>query len=261
MGEKIMGLIEDKYKNILNIALKLNKTSSILNPIDNTLTFARDNNYILKLKNYNKNLHVIVPYNINKDIIKNLSKNIHIYIIDKEDNIEYIFTYIHNLINKNKIPKKNIIGKNVYIHHSAIIGITGNTYCVCPDGSKLNLKHMGNVIIEDNVDIEAYTIVHRAGIDSTIIKEGSKICVKCNIGHNCIIGTHTFIAPGVLLGGGTKIGNNCYIWQGVITRSNIKICDNVIIGMGSLVMKDITKPGVYYGNPVRYVKSYNEKLR
>jgi len=256
-----MGIVEDKYKPLLSKALFLNKTSSILKPVNNSLTFARDNKYLSLLKTYTKNIYVIIPNNLNKKLIKNLPQNISIYKINKEDNIEYVFTYIHNLINKNKMPKKNIIGKHVSIHHSALIGVIGNTYCTCPDGSKLNLKHMGNVIIEDNVDIEAHTIIHRAGMTSTIIKEGSKICVKCNIGHNCIIGKRTFIAPGVLLGGGTEIGDNCYIWQGVITRSNIKICDNVIIGMGSLVMKDINKPGIYYGNPVKYIKSYNESLR
>jgi len=256
-----MGIVEDKYKPLLSKSLFLNKTSSILEPVNNSLTFARNDKYLSSLKTYNENIYVIIPNNLNKKLVKSLPQNISIYKIDEKDNIEYVFTYIHNLINENQTPKKDIIGKNVSIHHSALIGVTGNTYCTCPDGSKLNLKHMGNVVIENNVDIEAQTIVHRAGMTSTIIREGSKICVKCNIGHNCIIGKRTFIAPGVLLGGGTEVGDNCYIWQGVITRSNIKICDNVIIGMGSLVMKDINKPGIYYGNPIKFVKPYNEGLR
>lgn len=257
-----MNLFNEKYKNtILLKALFLNKTSSILEPVNDSFTFARNNKYLSLLKNCDKNLFVIVPYNIDKNIIKKLPKNIDTYILNKTDNIEYIFTYIHNIINEEKSPKKNIIGSNVNIHPTAIIGVHGNTYCVCPDQSKINLKHMGNVIIEDNVDIEAYSIIHRAGMISTIIKEGTKILVKCNIGHNCIIGKNVLIAPGVLLGGGTEIGNNCYIWQGVITRSNIKICNNVIIGAGSLVMEDINNPGVYFGNPIKYIKPYNEGLR
>ncbi len=110
------------------------------------------------------------------------------------------------------------------------------------------------VVIEDDVDIEAQCIVHRAAMTSTIIGEGSKICVKVNFGHNCICGKNNFIAPGVLLGGGTEIGDNCYIWQGVITRSNVKICSGAIIGAGSLVMHDITKPGVYFGQPAKFIK-------
>ncbi len=256
-----MGLVEEKYKNLLDIVLKLDKTSSILSPEEGSLTFARNLKYLELLRDIKINLHVIVPYSVGEKIIVNFPSNIKIYPIQIGDNIEYIFTYLHNLVNENKNPKENIIGKNVNIHSTAIIGIHGNTYCVCPDGSKLNLKHMGNVVIEDNVDVEALSIVHRAGMTSTIIGEGSKICVMCNIGHNCIIGKRTFIAPGVLLGGGTVVGNNCYIWQGVITRSNIKIYDNIIVGAGSLVMNDLKDPGVYFGRPAKYIKSYDETLR
>jgi UDP-3-O-[3-hydroxymyristoyl] glucosamine N-acyltransferase len=120
---------------------------------------------------------------------------------------------------------------------------------------------MGNVVIEDDVDIEALTVVHRAGMTSTVLKKGVKICVKCNIAHNCIIGENTFIASGALIGGGTVIGKNCYVWQGAIIRDNISICDNVIIGSGSMVMQKIENSGVYFGTPARYIKPYDPSLR
>lgn len=254
-------IIEKKYFDLFEKALNLNNTCSILEPINNSLTFARNNKYLSYLKNCFKTLLVIVPYNIGVDIIKILPNNIKLYFLEKEDNIEYVFTYLHNYINKDKEPKLNIIGKNVNIHESVIFGIHGNTYCVCPDGSKMNMKHMGNIVVEDNVDIEALSVVHRAGMTSTIIGEGTKICVKCNIGHNCIVGKRSFLAPGVLLGGGTTIGNNCYIWQGVITRSNIKIGDNIIVGAGSVVLNDLITPGIYFGTPAKYIKEYDETLR
>lgn len=250
-----------KYEKLWKVAIYLNKTSSILEVVDNSLTFARNKKYLSKLINTSKNVHVIVPNDMNRNIVDSMPKNVIVHILHEEDNIEYIFTYIHNEINKDKDPTPNVISATAKIHQTAVIGVHGNTYCVCPDGSKMNLKHMGNVVIEDDVDIEALSIVHRAGMISTIIGEGTKVCVKCNIGHNCIIGKHTFIAPGVLLGGGTEIGSNCYLWQGVITRDNISICDKVIIGAGSLVMKGIVEPGVYFGQPARYVKPYDEKLR
>jgi acetyltransferase-like isoleucine patch superfamily enzyme len=256
-----MNLVETFYSNILEAGLNYGKTCSILNLEDNSLTFARNNSYLLNAMTTNKNIGVIVPPYLDIYMLQNLPDNVKLFPIHERDNIEYIFTYIHNEINKDKEPKANIIGKHCNIHETAIIGVHGNTYCRCPDGGMINLKHMGNVVIEDNVDIEALSIVHRGGMSSTTIGEGSKICVKCNIGHNCIIGKYTFIAPGVLLGGSTSVGDNCYIWQGVITRSVISICDNVIIGAGSLVLNDITKSGIYYGNPVKYVKPYDDSLR
>ena len=252
-----MGIVEERYGELL----KLNKTSSILEPVDNSLTFARSSSYLGNLNGTSLHLDVVVPNNMDKEVIENLPENVKVHVIGKDDSVEYIFTYIHNVINENKEPKEDIIGKNVNIHESVVFGVHGNTYCRCPDGSMINLKHMGNIIVEDNVDIEALSIVHRAGMSSTIIGEGTKICVKCNIGHNCIVGKRTFIAPGVLLGGGTTVGDYCYIWQGVITRSNVSICDKVIIGAGSLVLNDITKSGVYFGNPAKYVKQYDGSLR
>jgi serine acetyltransferase len=261
MGEKMIYTVEDKYREILEDALELSNTCSILEPADESLTFARSVDYLSRLRNTDKDISVIVPYDMDKQLMNELPKNINVHVLEKGDSIEYVFTYIHNMINKYKAPKENIIGDDVNIHESVIFGVHGNTYCVCPDGSKLNLKHMGNIIVEDYVDIEALSIVHRSGMTSTIIGEGSKVCVKCNVGHNCIIGKRTFLAPGVLLGGGTEIGDNCYLWQGVITRSNIKICSNVVVGAGSLVLGDITEPGTYFGSPAKYVKSYDGSLR
>lgn len=253
----MMGLVEKKYAKLL----KFDKTCSILEPVDDSLTFARSSDYLRRLNKIGLNLDVVVPYHMDEEVIKNLPENINVHVIDESDSIEYVFTYAHNLINENKEPKENIIGKNVNIHESVVFGVHGNTYCRCPDGSMINLKHMGNIVVEDNVDIEALSIVHRAGMTSTIIGEGTKVCVKCNIGHNCVIGKRSFIAPGVLLGGGCKVGNYCYIWQGVITRSNISICDKVIIGAGSLVLHDITESGTYLGSPAKYVKPYDGSLR
>jgi UDP-3-O-[3-hydroxymyristoyl] glucosamine N-acyltransferase len=156
---------------------------------------------------------------------------------------------------------ENVISPMANIHETAVVGVHGNTYCSAPDKSKINMKHMGNVVIEDDVDVEALSIVHRSTMASTTIKKGAKVCVKVNVGHNCYVGERTILAPGVMLGGETIVGKDCYIWQGVITRSKVKICDEVIIGAGSLVMHDIEKSGIYFGSPAKYVKPYDSSAR
>lgn len=253
--------IKFKYKILWDRACELGKTSSILNVERNSLTFARTGKYLNSIKDANKPVDVVVPYTMPRESIRELPNCVNVHILLPEDDLQYVFTCIHNELNKDRHPKPNDISVLANIHHSAIVGVHGNTYCTCPDGSKMNLKHMGNVVIEDDADIEALCIVHRASMSSTIVKKGAKICVKVNVGHNCIVGERTIIAPGVLLGGGTKIGADCCIWQGVITRSNITICDNVVIGAGSLVLHDITDPGIYFGTPAKYVKPYDPKLR
>jgi len=232
-------------------------TASIDMLIDNCLTFSTTAKHLKKLINTSLNVDVIVPYNINVE----LPSNVIIHKVKETEDVKNIFIQIHNKINENIEPKKNIISESAVIHPTAIIGVSGNNITKMPDGRIINMKHMGNVVIEDYVEVQALSIVHRSVFSSTMIRKNAQIFAKVNIGHNCDIGESTIVCPGSLIAGGTKIGKNCYIWQGVITRSNITICDNVIIGAGSLVLKDITKPGVYFGSPAIYVKPYNEEIR
>jgi len=255
-----MGIVEDKFILILEDALELGQTSSILNVEDNSFTFARNDKYLENLLNETKNISVLLPHNISRDLVSKLPSNIYTFILDESDNIEYIWTYIHNKINKYIRPAPVVIGDDCNIHKTALIGIHGNTYAIAPDGKRIHLKEIGGVRIGDRVDIEAYSIVHRSCFGNTIIENDVKVCVKCNIGHNTKIGHNTYIAPGVLLGGGTHIGANCFIWQGVITHSQIKICDKVMVGNGSYVHKDITESGVYAGSPAKFIKPFDERV-
>jgi acetyltransferase-like isoleucine patch superfamily enzyme len=260
-GGKEMGLVEEKYGHILEYALQLGKSCSILNPIDKAFTFARNEKYLKHLLEVrDKELLVLLPHNINRFVVNGLPPNIYTYIVNEEDNIEYIWTYIHNKINEDHPGGEIIIGKDCDISEHAIIGIPGNTYAKAPDGSRLHLKEIGGIKIGDRVTIAAQTLVHISCFGDTIIEDDAVICVKCNIGHNTKVGSRTYIAPGVLLGGGTQIGSDCFIWQGVITHSQIKICNKVMVGNGSYVHSDITKPGVYFGSPAKYIKPFDERV-
>jgi UDP-3-O-[3-hydroxymyristoyl] glucosamine N-acyltransferase LpxD len=236
-------------------------TASIEDVVDNCLTFAKTSDNLTKLLDVSLNVDVIVPFDVNEDICNNLPKNIKIHRVDIHEDVKNIFIQLHNKINENIPPKENVISKTAFIDPSAIIGIPGNNITKMKDGRIINMKHMGNVIIEDYAEVQALSIVHRGVFSSTIIRKNTQIFAKVNIGHNCDIGESTIICPGSLIAGGTKIGKNCYIWQGVITRSNINICDNVIVGAGSIVLKDIKIPGVYVGSPAQYLKEYQEDLR
>jgi sugar O-acyltransferase (sialic acid O-acetyltransferase NeuD family) len=84
--------------------------------------------------------------------------------------------------------------------------------------------------------------------------------INCTIGHDVFIGDFCTINPGVNISGNVSIGANCNIGSNAVIKNGIKICDDVIIGAGGVVVKDITEPGIYVGNPVerldrRYLKS------
>jgi len=256
-----MNLIEEKYSGIYSIAMELGKTSSILNPVDKSLTFARNSLYLSKLLDVHyKQVWVILPYNINMEMVERLTPNIHPFILDEGDSVEYVWTYIHNEVNRYVEPGPVIIGEDCDISEHAIIGIPGNTYAITPEGRRLHLKEIGGIKIGNRVTIAAQTLVHRSCFGNTIIEDDVVVCVKCNIGHNTKVGARTYVAPGVLLGGGTQIRSECFIWQGVITHSQIKICDRVMIGNASYVHRSITESGIYAGSPAKYIKPFDEKV-
>ena len=80
------------------------------------------------------------------------------------------------------------------------------------------------------------------------------INIGCTIGHDTKIGDFVTINPGCNISGNVKIGNNVYIGTNTCIRQGIEICDNVTIGMGSVVVKDITEHGTYFGNPCKRQK-------
>lgn len=223
--------------------------------VDGCLTFAKSDNYLESIQNIKLSIHIIVPHSMD---ISKFPSNIKVY---QHDDVKNIFIQLHNKINEYKKPKSNYISELAVIDPTAVIGVPGNNITKMRDGRIINMKHMGNVVIEDYAEVQALSVVHRSVFGSTIIRRNAQIFAKVNIGHNCDIGESTIVCPGSLLAGGTKVGKNCYIWQGVITRSNISICDNVIIGAGSLVLKDINKSGVYVGTPAKYIKEYKEDIR
>jgi sugar O-acyltransferase (sialic acid O-acetyltransferase NeuD family) len=77
----------------------------------------------------------------------------------------------------------------------------------------------------------------------------SIVNINCTIGHDVTINDFVTINPGVNISGSVSIGSNCNIGSNVVIRNGIKVCDDVVIGAGSVVVKDITEPGIYVGSP------------
>ena len=237
------------YKTIIEKYPEYKSTCPVNNLQDKCITFIRHPKY-LSLKD-KKDVVILVP--------KSMSDLPEGWTYEYVDNVDYIFTMIHNTLNGKRTPDDNIIGKNCFIHPSAVLDVEGMHSCKTPDGRMIQLKHLGNVILEDDVMILALATIQRAVFGSTIIKCGVKIDSHVNIGHNSIIGENSVITLGSILGGSTTIGKNCMIGLGSIIRNGTTICDNVIVGQGSNVVTDITEPGIYMGSPAKFYKSYSRE--
>lgn len=135
-----------------------------------------------------------------------------------------------------------VIGKNVAIHAGTVIGSDGYGYAPQADGSYKKIPQMGNVIIEDDVEIGANTIVDRATMGSTVIKAGSKLDNLLQIAHNVEIGTNAIIAAQAGISGSAKIGNNVMIGGQAGIVGHIQIADGSKINAQSGVSKSIKTP-------------------
>jgi UDP-3-O-[3-hydroxymyristoyl] glucosamine N-acyltransferase len=159
-----------------------------------------------------------------------------------------------------KIYEQTIIGNNCTIHSGAVIGADGFGFAPNPDGSFKKIPQIGNVIIEDNVDIGACTSIDRATMGSTIIRKGVKLDNQIQIGHNVEIGENTVIAAQTGVAGSTKIGKNAMIGGQVGIAGHLTIGNNVRIQAQSGVGRNIKDAEVLQGSPTfgynDYSKSY-----
>ena len=159
-----------------------------------------------------------------------------------------------------KVFSETEIGNNCAIHSGAVLGADGFGFAPNPDGTFSKIPQIGNLIIEDNVNIGACTTIDRATIGSTIIRKGVKLDNQIQIGHNVEIGENTVIAALTGIAGSAKIGNNCMIGGQVGIAGHITIGNNVRIQGQSGVSRNIKDGEVLQGTPSldykEYYKSY-----
>ncbi len=159
-----------------------------------------------------------------------------------------------------KIYSETIIGNNCVIHSGSIIGSDGFGFAPNADGTYTKIPQIGNVIIEDNVEIGSCTTIDRATMGSTIIRSGVKLDNQIQIAHNVEIGENTVIAAQTGVAGSTKIGKNCMIGGQVGIAGHLVIGNNIRIQAQSGVGKNIKDGEVLQGSPSfgysDYSKSY-----
>jgi len=160
-----------------------------------------------------------------------------------------------------KIYRDCKIGKNVIIHAGAVIGSDGFGFAPNQDNVYSKIPQLGNVVIEDNVEIGANTTIDRATMGSTIIRKGVKLDNLIQIAHNVEIGENTVIASQTGIAGSTKIGKNCMIGGQVGIIGHLKIADGTKIAAQSGIGNSIKEPnsslqGSPAFNVVDYKKSY-----
>ena len=142
-----------------------------------------------------------------------------------------------------RIYRDCVIGARCTLHSGVVVGSDGFGFAPVSGNNYQKIPQLGNVILEDNVEIGANTTIDRATLGSTIIRNGVKLDNLIQVGHNAEIGENTVIAAQSGISGSTKIGKNCMIGGQVGIVGHITIADNVKIGAGSGVEASITREG------------------
>ncbi len=180
-------------------------------------------------------------------------------------------------IGENVIIEKNcIIGNNTYVNHNTVIfketeigenvvmganntiGGIGFGYEKNKDGEFELIPHIGNVIIENNVEIGNNTCVDRAVLGSTILKRNCKIDNLVHIAHGVTIGENSVVIANAMVAGSVTIGKNVWVAPSASILNQLTIEDNSLVGMAANVVKKVNKNEIVAGNPAKFIKKIPE---
>ena len=149
-----------------------------------------------------------------------------------------------------KVYYNCVIGKDCILHAGVVIGSDGFGFEPNAQGVNQKLPQIGNVIIEDDVEIGANTTVDRAMMGSTFIRRNAKLDNLVQVAHNVEIGESTFMCAQVGVAGSTKVGGHCILAGQVGVAGHITIADNCVFGAQSGIANHVKKPGLYQGSPI-----------
>jgi len=153
-----------------------------------------------------------------------------------------------------------IIGNNVIVHSGAIIGSDGFGFAPNPDGTYSKIAQIGNVVLEDDVEVGSNTTIDRATMGSTIIHKGAKLDNLLQIAHNVEIGSNTVIAAQTGISGSTKVGDNCVIGGQVGMVGHISVAKGSQIMAKSGINRNIVEENKKWGG-IPFFSSYMENMR
>lgn len=150
-----------------------------------------------------------------------------------------------------------VIGEKCIIHAGTVIGSDGFGFAPQSENEYMKIPQLGNVIIEDNVEIGANVTIDRATMGSTIIRKGTKLDNLIQIGHNVEVGENSVMAAQTGIAGSTRVGKNCMFGGQVGLSGHIKIANGTKVGAQAGVLGDVKEENsVIIGSPAIEFKSF-----
>ncbi len=141
------------------------------------------------------------------------------------------------------------LGRHIILHAGVVIGADGFGYTLDEKGRHFKINQNGRVVIEDHVEIGANSCVDRAGLDTTLIKEGTKIDNLVQVAHNCKVGEHSILVAQVGLAGSVTLGHHVVLAGQVGLADHVTLGDEVIVTAKSGTFRDVESKAVMSGWP------------
>jgi UDP-3-O-[3-hydroxymyristoyl] glucosamine N-acyltransferase len=159
-----------------------------------------------------------------------------------------------------KLYRNTVVGNNCILHAGVVIGADGFGFAPQSDGHYEKIPQVGNVVIEDNVEIGANTTIDRATMGSTRIHKGVKLDNLIMLAHNTEVGENTAMAAQTGVSGSTHIGKNCVIAGQCGFVGHIKVADGTQIGAQSGILGNIRKAEALMGSPTQPLREYLKSM-
>jgi len=161
----------------------------------------------------------------------------------------------HTIVGHNTtILARTKIGSHCVIGSNTVLGSLGFGFEQDEAGEWVRLPHIGNVVIEDNVEIGSSTVVARGTIIETRLCRNSKIDDNVFIAHNVLVGENSVVIANAEVSGSVMIGKNCWIGPASTIIQGVRIGQNSLIGIGSVVIRDVEENEVVAGNPAKVLR-------
>lgn len=271
-----IGIFSIKNPDINGLHFHFNKTKKISLPKNSIVITSNkhivDNNY----KFYNDDPKRLLAEILEHIYLSRKSNNYKTYnnniIIAKDALIDENTKIGHNTIIENNvnIGKGSTIGTNCHIKYNVRIGLNNNIDSNCVVGSDgygysiskektMLIRHLGGVILKNNIDIGPQTLISAGQIDPTIIENNVKIDGQVYIGHNAHINKNSFICAKAVVGGSSIVGKNSWIYPQAFISNKVKIGNNSIVGAGSVVLRDVPDKQTHVGNIAEDIKLFQKK--
>ena len=136
-----------------------------------------------------------------------------------------------------------VVGDGCILHAGAVVGADGFGFAPLEDGTYRKIQQLGNVVLEDDVEVGANTTIDRATMGSTVIRRGTKIDNLCQVAHNVEVGENTVIAALSGLAGSAKLGKHCMIGGQSGVNGHVSVADDTVLAGRSGIIGNVTKPG------------------